>query len=313
MKVILERVAEVATVFDDDGISVRFMNARVNGDHIKSSYEVQKLLEGIPFKYTTPLGTELKNKVIEPFALQKLRGGQGLSKPIMIIIITDGEPHPEPRSVIYQVIGNAKAELQRLGYPAKSIAYQFAQCGRDEKAQEFLSELDSNPAIGDVIDAGLKPFNFPLTLFFTLILRTMLKTKTIQKFELDNTHRLLEATNPLLAVMRRHPRDLTLLHPAPHLQDFMRRLRVHHLVQFIMVALTVSSHLKVDTRRHRALRLAQRLRYIVHRQVALQQGIQAPHKVGHRREVLASSKRGIKFTVQVAWQPGCTSDKECLQ
>ncbi|KAJ3116110.1 hypothetical protein HDU96_010404 [Phlyctochytrium bullatum] len=152
MKVILERVAEVATVFDDDGISVRFMNANVNGDHITAAYQITQLLQGIPFKYTTPLGTELKKKIIDPFGLQKLRNG-ALGKPVLVIIITDGEPYPEPRNVVYKVIGDAKAELVKSGYPVKAITYQFAQCGRDEKAQEFLSELDSNQTIGDVIDA----------------------------------------------------------------------------------------------------------------------------------------------------------------
>ncbi|KAJ3205550.1 hypothetical protein HDU67_008778 [Dinochytrium kinnereticum] len=127
---ILERVAEVATVFDVDGISVRFMNAAVHGDHIRRSTDVQNLLRDIPFKYTTPLGTELKNKVIEPMVLAPLRAGKGLQKPILVIIVTDGEPYPEPRDVVYKVIADAKNELARRGLPAKSVSYQFAQVSR---------------------------------------------------------------------------------------------------------------------------------------------------------------------------------------
>ncbi|KAJ3098397.1 hypothetical protein HDU97_004025 [Phlyctochytrium planicorne] len=152
MKIILERVSEVATVFDDDGITVRFMNAPNAGDHIRNPYEVQNLLQGIPFKYTTPLGGELKNKILEPLVMKPLREGR-FQKPVLVIVITDGEPYPEPRETVYNVIGEVKRELARCGYPPKSVVYQFAQCGRDQKAQEFLSELDSNAAIGDVIDS----------------------------------------------------------------------------------------------------------------------------------------------------------------
>ncbi|KAJ3096289.1 hypothetical protein HDU97_006047 [Phlyctochytrium planicorne] len=152
MKVILERVAEVATIFDDDGISVRFMNAEVRGDHIRAAYDVQNLLQGIPFKYTTPLGGELKKKILDPMVMKPLREGR-LEKPVLVIVITDGEPYPEPRETVYNVISEVKRELSRLGFPPKTVVYQFAQCGRDQQAQEFLSELDSNAAIGDVIDA----------------------------------------------------------------------------------------------------------------------------------------------------------------
>ncbi|KAI8848627.1 hypothetical protein BC829DRAFT_375052 [Chytridium lagenaria] len=146
MKVILERVAEVATVFDEDGISIRFMNDDVHADHIRRSTEVTNLLTNIPFKYTTPLGTELKKKVLEPFVLQPVRSGRGLSKPVLVIIVTDGEPHPEPRIGVQERVVEEWVAL-------KTVSYQFAQCGRDLKAQEFLSELDSNATIGDVIDA----------------------------------------------------------------------------------------------------------------------------------------------------------------
>ncbi|KAJ3100251.1 hypothetical protein HDU97_002387 [Phlyctochytrium planicorne] len=155
LKVILERTVEISTLFDTDGISLRFMNYDLpgkSGDNIRSPFNIGSLLSTIPFRYTTPLGTELKSKILNPMVRDRLRRGEFV-KPCLVIIITDGEPHPEPRWTVREVILEMKRELRASGWPEKSVAYQFAQCGRDMQAQDFLGELDSDPLIGDVIDA----------------------------------------------------------------------------------------------------------------------------------------------------------------
>lgn len=63
LKLILGRVAEVATLFDDDGISIRFMNSPVNGDHIKDAAAANNVVAQVQFNGLTPLGTNLDAKV----------------------------------------------------------------------------------------------------------------------------------------------------------------------------------------------------------------------------------------------------------
>ncbi|KAL8710001.1 MAG: hypothetical protein Q9220_005272 [cf. Caloplaca sp. 1 TL-2023] len=163
LKLIINRVVNAAVLFDDDGISIRFMNDWQSGptaggldmrrlDRIQNDQMVEHITSNIQYTGITPLGTELKNKVIDPLVLGPARNRQ-LQKPVLIITITDGKPTGEHDSVIREVIRNASNELSRMPqYGAGAISFQFAQVGNDQKAREFLARLDSDPQVGSLID-----------------------------------------------------------------------------------------------------------------------------------------------------------------
>ncbi|PGH21658.1 hypothetical protein AJ80_03091 [Polytolypa hystricis UAMH7299] len=152
LKLILSRVAYATSLFDTDGIQVRFMNNDQVGDNIRSEAQVDGLIKSIQFKGLTPLGTSLKNKVLEPLVLAPARAGQ-LRKPVLVITITDGQPAGENPGTIDDVIRSATSELQRNPrYGKGALSFQFAQVGNDLKAREFLSKLDEAPGIGELID-----------------------------------------------------------------------------------------------------------------------------------------------------------------
>ncbi|KAJ3095489.1 hypothetical protein HDU97_006887 [Phlyctochytrium planicorne] len=151
LKLILERIAEIAFQMDDDGVSVRFMNSTVSGDNVRSGAEVSALVDRVNFNGLTPLGTQLQRKVLDPFVLQPARQRQ-LRKPVFVIVITDGEPVGEDRGMLKRVIVDAKAQLTAMGYPQGTVAFTIAQCGKDKQAQNFLAELDNDPVIGSMID-----------------------------------------------------------------------------------------------------------------------------------------------------------------
>ena len=67
------------------------MNSQRCEDRIKTEMQAQQIIAGADFNGMTPLGTNLRRKVIEPFLLQPARSGT-LRKPVLIIAITDGEP-----------------------------------------------------------------------------------------------------------------------------------------------------------------------------------------------------------------------------
>lgn len=100
----------------------------------------------------TPLGTSLDNKVIRPFLGSGIQG-RNLQKPILVITITDGEPTGEPQNTVANVIKNAKNMCANSMYGPGAIAFEFAQVGKDTKAQAFLGRLDTDPEIGKMIDA----------------------------------------------------------------------------------------------------------------------------------------------------------------
>jgi hypothetical protein len=160
LKLILTRVVSVATMFDEDGISVRFMNDQKDPkpqfgptelDGIRTEQQVDQIFTRVSFSGLTPLGTQLNAKVLEPLVLGKARRN-ALEKPILVVAITDGQPAGETPGTLQSVIQNASAELSRSRYGAGALSIQIAQVGKDEKAMQFLKALDNDPQIGNLID-----------------------------------------------------------------------------------------------------------------------------------------------------------------
>jgi len=151
LRFILSRVADVASVFDDDGISVRFMNSNVSGDFVRTPAEAETLVATVPFGGMTPLGTNLERKVFEPLVIQQVRRGT-LRKPVLALVITDGEPSGEPHDTILQVIRRVVGFTASAGYGWGAVAVEIAQVGRDVRTQRFLAGLDSDPDVGSNID-----------------------------------------------------------------------------------------------------------------------------------------------------------------
>ncbi|KAI9779725.1 MAG: hypothetical protein M1839_007223 [Geoglossum umbratile] len=159
LKLILARVAYAAALFDRDGIQVRFMNNPTEGNGIRTEQQVEDLVARVGFKGLTPMGTELKRKILDPLIVGPARSGQ-LKKPVLVITITDGQPAGEDQNTVFESIKYASNELARLRNPATgsnygpgAVSYQFAQVGNDLKAREFLGKLDGNAEVGHLVDS----------------------------------------------------------------------------------------------------------------------------------------------------------------
>lgn len=157
LRQILGLVATAAATFDQDGISVRFMNSMEVGDGIRSADDVNRLVSRVRFAGLTPLGTSLKNKVIDPMVVGPARSNR-LDKPVLIITITDGQPAGEPHGAVGDAIRLAVDEASRTRYGKGAVAFQFTQVGTDQRAREFLGDLDEDPHIGHLIDCTSSKF-----------------------------------------------------------------------------------------------------------------------------------------------------------
>lgn len=144
-------VAFAASLFDSDGIQVRFMNSQVDGNGIRNSKDATDLVQRVRFSGLTPLGTSMDRKILQPLVLGPARAN-ALQKPVLILTVTDGAPAGEDRYAIVKVLVNATRELARTRYGPDAISFQFAQVGQDQKAQDFLAELDNHPEIGGMVD-----------------------------------------------------------------------------------------------------------------------------------------------------------------
>jgi hypothetical protein len=152
LKLILEKVSYAASLFDDDGVEVRFMNSDRQGNRIRTKQQVEELVASVGFKGLTPMGTSLKHKVLEPLVLEPVRRGQ-LQKPVLVITITDGQPAGEAPNAVFDAIREASHVVRsNPRYGPGAVSFQFAQVGNDLKAREFLGKLDIEPGIGDIVD-----------------------------------------------------------------------------------------------------------------------------------------------------------------
>jgi hypothetical protein len=152
LKVILTRVAFAAALFDDDGVQVRFMNSLEQGNGIRNEQQVSDLVARVKFSGLTPMGGELRSRILEPLVLGPARAGQ-LRKPVLVITVTDGQPSGEHRDLVYEVIRDYSKALQEMPrYGKGTVSYQFAQVGNDLQAREFLAKLDEHPEVGSLVD-----------------------------------------------------------------------------------------------------------------------------------------------------------------
>ncbi|KAF9411880.1 hypothetical protein BGZ76_005285 [Entomortierella beljakovae] len=140
-------ISEVAALFDDDGIDITFLHNKTH-NQIRSGTEAAKVIRSMEKGGGTPLGRTLRNKIINPL---KSSPGQ-IPKPVIVFIITDGEPTGEPRGELETAITEGAQFLVSLGYPKDYVSYQIVQVGNDRAATEFLDSLDSNVYLGDYID-----------------------------------------------------------------------------------------------------------------------------------------------------------------
>ncbi|CAK4030166.1 AT-rich interactive domain-containing 1A-like [Lecanosticta acicola] len=154
LQLILQRAAFAATLFDDDGVEIRFMNEDLpvqEISNIRSEQQIEQILSRKRYKGLTPFGTELRRKVIDPILIPKLNSGQ-MRKPLLIISITDGQPAGENQNALVETVQYAVQAAQRSQYGTGAVAFQFAQVGNDQKAAEFLAKLDNDPMVGREVD-----------------------------------------------------------------------------------------------------------------------------------------------------------------
>ena len=150
LKLILSRVVDISSMFDDDGLSIRFFNSNYEFDNITNEQEAMNALAKVRYNGGTPVGKNLVSKVLEPFVYAKARQNQ-LNKPVMIYIITDGVP--DNKLELKENIRKCKEWLAQTSYGKSAVNIMFAQVGNSASAAQYLKvDLDNDKEIGDDVD-----------------------------------------------------------------------------------------------------------------------------------------------------------------
>ncbi|CAO2652580.1 Nn.00g008630.m01.CDS01 [Neocucurbitaria sp. VM-36] len=136
--VALEKITPICTQRDADGIDIYFLNHADSSlyKNITSAGTVVEIFQTVRPSGATPTGQRL-SKILRPY-LQRYERAPETTKPINIIVITDGEPSDDVESSIIQ----AAKKLDRLDAPAWQVGIQFFQVGKERGAREHLKQLD---------------------------------------------------------------------------------------------------------------------------------------------------------------------------
>ncbi|KAI5841688.1 hypothetical protein BZA05DRAFT_344825 [Tricharina praecox] len=145
---VLKAVVEVYQLARDGGVvSVRYLNGRQgHKDITKNKMEVVHAT--IRYTGITMLGTQLRKKILKPFVEQKQ-----MRKPLLSLILTDGNIEGERKGLLEKNIYNCLARLQKDAEKTEdAVAFMFARIGEDPEGKELLEELDDHPIMGSWID-----------------------------------------------------------------------------------------------------------------------------------------------------------------
>ena len=138
----LSAIAPICTAHDADGIDIHFLNARDNTwyQNVTSAATVNEIFSTVRPRGGTPTGQKL-NSILKPY-LARCTANLDATKPLNIIVITDGEPSDDVESPII----NAAKKLDKLDAPAWQVGIQFFQVGNELGAREHLKQLDDELA-----------------------------------------------------------------------------------------------------------------------------------------------------------------------
>ena len=167
---LVQRITSITTrlVPDYEGIELRFINQETNSSMSRPSLDtINNIMRSLPFRGWTETSTNLKRKVLDEVVYTPLRNG-AFKRPVLIFIITDGHPEgPAERDhTLKGVILECGEILREYKYDPKGkfsllffllltfhpvVRFQISQIGSDEQAENFLTSLDSDPTLRNVL------------------------------------------------------------------------------------------------------------------------------------------------------------------
>ncbi|KAF1981824.1 hypothetical protein K402DRAFT_408161 [Aulographum hederae CBS 113979] len=151
---ILRRATYLATLLSPQGISIRVLNEPPGllglWDYLQNERQIATILNQIKYEGMTPLGSRLWDTVIRPFILDKAERGI-LEKPVIVVIITDGEANAEPTDELRNSIHRCNVQMRHLGYQDASVVFLIARVGNNEEARKFIEDLGKDALVGDSV------------------------------------------------------------------------------------------------------------------------------------------------------------------
>ncbi|KAF2184511.1 hypothetical protein K469DRAFT_727095 [Zopfia rhizophila CBS 207.26] len=142
----LETITPICTARDADGIDIYFLNHPDNSTYknVRSASTVVEIFQTVRPGGGTPTGQRL-NQILRPY-LRLYEADPDNTKPINLIVITDGEPSDDVESPII----SAAKKLDGFDAPAWQIGIQFFQ--HLKQLDNGLAQLAGDRLLRDIVD-----------------------------------------------------------------------------------------------------------------------------------------------------------------
>lgn len=134
---LVQRIAQIGTRIlpKGEGVALEFINHTLNNGFRMSAEETKNYISGItPAKGAgTNIGTNLRAKILEPLVYQKIERSspkEMLERPLLVSVITDGQPAPEAENVLVDTIIECRQKLEMAGYPIESTLHSTTTTSR---------------------------------------------------------------------------------------------------------------------------------------------------------------------------------------
>lgn len=173
---LINRIARVTTRIlpEGEGVYMRYINQEIPNSNSLSFEDLGEVIKPLTWGGDTPIGTNLKSKILEPLVYSKLPND--LKRPLLVSVITDGMPEPEPKSTFVDAIAECGDKLEAAGLPRESefhcpirvallslyetmlncvgrvgVKFVIGQVGTATRATKFLQDISEDERISDVI------------------------------------------------------------------------------------------------------------------------------------------------------------------
>ncbi|RAL04442.1 vWA domain-containing protein [Aspergillus ibericus CBS 121593] len=146
-----ERVAEFGSSIQPHGVYLRFLNNSQDQHYNElTDKEVKVKMKDIKYSGSTRLGTVLGSKIVNPLIIDKVQSGQ-LEKPVITVIITDGDPQGEAPTCLEKTVLDCKRRLSELSKEPEGAVFLISRVGNDPNAVAFLSSLRMNKDLQETL------------------------------------------------------------------------------------------------------------------------------------------------------------------
>lgn len=136
----LKVITSICTQHQMDGIEIYFLNGD-HRQHITTPAEVENSFASVHPRSGTSIGSKL-HSIVGSYLLNLEQQGKNAVKPLDIIVISDGKPGDDVKSVIL----SAGRELDKLDALTWQLRIQFCQVGNDPEVREWYKDLDATLA-----------------------------------------------------------------------------------------------------------------------------------------------------------------------